>query len=143
MATGEAAPLHSRRAVAQSFGDRHQPLGLDAGVPLEHPRSLQWRRSHQRRIGLHFLKISANGDGLAQVKAIVHDKNRHALQRPTCRRSRLNRRSLRARRGAATLDYVLLLAIVLPMAAFVLWAGPRIMNLVYEMTCVLISWPFM
>jgi hypothetical protein len=38
---------------------------------------------------------------------------------------------------------VLLLAIVLPMAAFVLWASPRIMNLVYEMTCVLISWPFM
>ncbi len=24
-----------------------------------------------------------------------------------------------------------------------LWVGPRIMNLVYEMTCVLISWPFM
>ena len=64
-----------------------------------------------------------------------------------CRRSRLcasflyRRRG--ARRGAATLDYVLLLAVVLPMAAFVLWAGPRIMNLVYEMTCVLISWPFM
>lgn len=63
------------------------------------------------------------------------------------RRSRLpihpSRLKLRARRGAATLDYVLLLAIVLPMAAFVLWASPRIMNLVYEMTCVLISWPFM
>ena len=63
------------------------------------------------------------------------------------RRSRLNRRlaslNSRRRRGAATLDYVLLLAIVLPMAAFVLWASPRIMNLVYEMTCVLISWPFM
>ncbi|MEO8499111.1 MAG: hypothetical protein ABI614_28940 [Planctomycetota bacterium] len=43
----------------------------------------------------------------------------------------------------ATLDYVLLLAIVLPAAAFALWASPRIMNLVYEMTCVLVSWPFM
>lgn len=52
-------------------------------------------------------------------------------------------RSNRRRRGAATLDYVLLLAIILPMAAFVLWASPRIMNLVYEMTCVLVSWPFM
>ena len=47
------------------------------------------------------------------------------------------------RRGVATLDYVLLICIVLPMAAMVLWAGPRIMNLVYEMTCVLVSWPFM
>ena len=54
-----------------------------------------------------------------------------------------SRLTKRARRGAATLDYVLLLAIVLPAAAFVLWASPRIMNLVYEMTCVLVSWPFM
>lgn len=57
--------------------------------------------------------------------------------------SRAPKLRLRVRRGAATLDYVLLLAIVLPMATFVLWASPRIMNLVYEMTCVLISWPFM
>lgn len=55
----------------------------------------------------------------------------------------LSRRAKRARRGVATLDYVLLLAIVLPMATFALWASPRIMNLVYEMTCVLVSWPFM
>lgn len=58
-------------------------------------------------------------------------------------KSRQSRRMKRARRGAATLDYVLLLAIMLPAAAFVLWASPRIMNLVYEMTCVLVSWPFM
>lgn len=49
----------------------------------------------------------------------------------------------RTRRGAATLDYVLVLCVCLPMAAFTLWAGPRIMNLVYQMTCVLVSWPFM
>ncbi len=49
----------------------------------------------------------------------------------------------RARRGAATLDYVLVMGIVLPMLAFVLHIAPRIMNLVYEMTSVLISWPFM
>ena len=52
-------------------------------------------------------------------------------------------RGKRSRSGASTLDYVLLLCIVLPMAAFVMWAGPRIMNLVYEMSCVLISWPFL
>lgn len=63
-------------------------------------------------------------------------RSKHLVSHVACR-------GPRGRRGAATLDYVLLLAIVLPMAAFVLWAGPRIMNLVYEMTCVLISWPFM
>ena len=49
----------------------------------------------------------------------------------------------KCRRGAATLDYVLLLCVCLPMAAFALWAGPRIMNLVYQMTRMLISWPFL
>ena len=35
------------------------------------------------------------------------------------------------------------LFVVLPLAAFLFWAAPRMMNLVYEMSCVLISWPFM
>ena len=61
-------------------------------------------------------------------------KNRH-------RRSRTLRRG--PRRGAATLDYVLVTAIILPLIAFVLRVAPQIMNLVYEMTSVLISWPFM
>jgi hypothetical protein len=43
----------------------------------------------------------------------------------------------------ATLDYILTLGVVLPLAAFMFWAAPRIMNLVYEMQCVLVSWPFM
>lgn len=59
------------------------------------------------------------------------------------RRTRRSRTARLSRQGVATLDYVLLLAIILPAAAFVLWASPRIMNLVYEMTCVLVSWPFM
>ncbi len=54
-----------------------------------------------------------------------------------------SRRRRRRRGGAASLDYILLICIVLPLAAFVMWAAPRIMNLVYEMTCVLISWPFL
>ncbi len=48
-----------------------------------------------------------------------------------------------SRRGAAALDYVLVLGVILPMVAFVMWAGPRIMQLVYEMICVMVSWPFM
>jgi hypothetical protein len=52
-------------------------------------------------------------------------------------------RTRRRRAGAATLDYVLVLAVVLPLIALVLRIAPRMMNLVYEMTSVLVSWPFM
>jgi hypothetical protein len=47
------------------------------------------------------------------------------------------------RAGAAALDYVLVLCVVLPLATFMFWIGPRIMRLTYEMVCVLVSWPFM
>lgn len=47
------------------------------------------------------------------------------------------------RRGSATLDYVLVLVISLPLAAFAIRVAPRMMNLVYEMTCVLVSGPFL
>ena len=46
------------------------------------------------------------------------------------------------RRGAATLDYVLVMGIILPLATFLFWACPRIMAFVYNMTCVQWSWPF-
>ncbi len=63
------------------------------------------------------------------------------MARRACTRNSIPSRRLR--QGVATLDYVLLMGVVLPLAGFVMWAGPRIMNLVYEMTCVLISWPFL
>lgn len=47
------------------------------------------------------------------------------------------------RRGVATLDYVLLIGIVFPLAAFVLVVAPQIMLRVYEMVCAMVSWPFM
>jgi hypothetical protein len=49
----------------------------------------------------------------------------------------------RGRSGVAALDYVLVLGVILPLVAFVMWIGPRIMQLAYEMVCVLVSWPFM
>lgn len=49
----------------------------------------------------------------------------------------------RSRAGLASLDYVLVLGVILPMVAFIMWICPRIMGLVYEMVSVLISWPFM
>jgi len=47
------------------------------------------------------------------------------------------------RRAVSTLDYILVLGIVLPLVAFMIPAGKRIITLVYEMICVLIAWPFM
>jgi hypothetical protein len=41
------------------------------------------------------------------------------------------------------LDYVLILGVVLPLIAFTMWAGPRIIRLAYEMVAVMLSWPFM
>lgn len=55
---------------------------------------------------------------------------------------RIHRKWRVLRRGAATLDYVLTMGIVLPMSAVVLWFGPRIIRLVYELTRVMLSWPF-
>ena len=40
------------------------------------------------------------------------------------------------RRGAATLDYVLVLGVILPLAAFLFRVGPQIIRLVYGMVCV-------
>ena len=52
--------------------------------------------------------------------------------RSTCRRT-----------GAATLDYILVMGIILPLAAVVIPAGKHVLELVYEMTCVLVAWPFL
>lgn len=49
----------------------------------------------------------------------------------------------RPRRAAASLDYVLILATMLPIVLFIVVKGKRIMQLVWEMLCVVISWPFM
>lgn len=55
---------------------------------------------------------------------------------------RRNRGRPGRRAGLASLDYVLILGVVLPLVVFVMWIGPRIMRLAYEMVCVLVSWPF-
>ena len=57
-------------------------------------------------------------------------------------RQRRNK-SWRFRRGAAALDYVLVLGTALPITAMVYYLGTKMVRLVYEVTCVMISWPFM
>ena len=53
------------------------------------------------------------------------------------------RRRDRRRRGSASLDYVLILGVILPMAAFIILKGREIMRLVYEFLCVMVAWPFL
>lgn len=60
----------------------------------------------------------------------------------TIRGERQARKNRLSRRGAATLDYVLLMGVVMPLVVFVYWAAPRIMNLVYEFTTTVIGYPF-
>jgi hypothetical protein len=47
------------------------------------------------------------------------------------------------RRGAATLDYVLVLAVILPLVAWMMTAGRHIILAAYQMVCLLVAWPFM
>jgi hypothetical protein len=50
---------------------------------------------------------------------------------------------MRARAGAASLDYVLIVGVILPMVAFIIWISPRLIVFAYEMVLVLVSWPMM
>ena len=56
---------------------------------------------------------------------------------------RPRRRAGGRRAGVASLDYALVLGVIFPLAVFIMWIGPRIIRLAYEMVCVLVSWPFM
>jgi hypothetical protein len=49
----------------------------------------------------------------------------------------------RRRRGSATIDYFLLIGIILPLAAFILRIAPRAMQSVYDLLTVVVAWPFM
>jgi hypothetical protein len=57
-------------------------------------------------------------------------------------RVRHYRQSGRARSGAA-LDYVLVLAATFPIVLVIVTRGKRIAQLVWEMLCVQVSWPFL
>jgi hypothetical protein len=53
------------------------------------------------------------------------------------------RRAGSKRRGAATLDYLLVLAVIFPLAAFLMMIVPQIVHLVYEMLVIQIGSPLM
>lgn len=51
--------------------------------------------------------------------------------------------SCRQRLGQATLDFILIVATMLPIVLFIVSNGKRTMQLVWEMLCVQLSWPFL
>jgi len=59
------------------------------------------------------------------------------------RGSPAERRSPVQRLGAATLDYVLILAVILPLVLISIFLSRQILRLAYEFLCVLVAWPFM
>src|SRR5262245_14788384 len=64
---------------------------------------------------------------------------RHGTLTPALSRRERGRR----RRGSATIDYFLIIAIVLPLAAFILRIAPRAIQSVYDLLTVVVAWPFM
>jgi hypothetical protein len=54
--------------------------------------------------------------------------------KPICRRNRT---------GSASIDYMLILAVILPLAALLTTVVPRMIKLVYEMTILVIGIPLM
>lgn len=55
---------------------------------------------------------------------------------------RLSKRTA-IRHGAATLDYVLVLSVTLPVLTIVIPVGMRMMRAVWELTCLQVAWPFL
>lgn len=55
----------------------------------------------------------------------------------------LRKRCSLKRRGVSTMDYVLVLAVIFPLAAALMTIVPRIIRLVYEMTIVQLGSPLM
>jgi hypothetical protein len=51
--------------------------------------------------------------------------------------------SRRSARCGAAVDYVLVLAATFPVVLVIVVQGKRIMQLVWEMLCVQVSWPFL
>jgi len=47
------------------------------------------------------------------------------------------------RRGSAAVDYVLILAVILPLVLISIVMSRQILGLAYEFLCVLVAWPFM
>jgi hypothetical protein len=75
------------------------------------------------------------------VNCLVVQRN-EAEPRGRCVPGRTLGRRFR-RRGSATIDYFLMICIVLPLAAFIMRIAPRAIQSVYDLLTVVVAWPFM
>ena len=98
-------------------------------------------RAQQIEKGRLELGKQSLGRGLTHSRAAVDRSSRCARGIHACGVHSLSR-VVRHRRGSATLDYVLVMGVVLPLAVFLFLICPVLMNLVYEFTVVVTSWPF-
>jgi len=64
---------------------------------------------------------------------------RRSCRTAVCRKQR----TPRLRAGSATIDYVLILAVIMPLVLVAIIMSRQILGLAYEFLCVLVSWPFM
>ena len=76
---------------------------------------------------------------IATIPSTLRDTRVQSIQsiRPSkadCRHSK--------RRGAATLDYILVLAVILSIAALLIPMSRHAISVVYEIICSLVAWPF-
>jgi hypothetical protein len=95
--------------------------------PWRNPRASALKRSRGTRRG------SANPGSQGPP---WEPTNPRLLPRPA-------RRLHAKRRGSSTIDYFLLVAIVLPLAAFLFRVAPRAMHSVYDLLTVVVAWPFL
>ena len=65
----------------------------------------------------------------------------HKLSKFKRKRNGLSLRT--SRRGIGTIDYFLVICIIVPLAAFMIFAVPRILRLVYEMMITMVDMPLL
>ena len=56
---------------------------------------------------------------------------------------RRNHRRSVCRRGLATLEVIMTTAVMLPIAAAILWLGIKMASIVYQVIGALVAWPFL
>jgi hypothetical protein len=66
-----------------------------------------------------------------------------ALRQRTQHECRRKRRSQRKRLGTASLEVVMTTAVMLPIAAAILWLGFKMASIVYQVIGGLVAWPFL
>ncbi len=74
---GERPVLHAGRRIAQPFGHGGKALALDVPLGVGDARLVDSCATHQRRLGVSLLYITADCGGGAQQRAVIEREHRH------------------------------------------------------------------